>query len=1624
MEMAYVNVAEWSPEHVAEWLRGLEYSLVPYVQFFLNNEIDGCHLLNLTADDLEDLHIFKIGHQLLILEAVELLRQLHYSLNSETLQSLAVKLGCKARSLYNDLKLNGPQDHLESMRQERISTNVLSAVSEILTSVKALVSWLDRLPFLHDTLCLKLKKTVLKLSIELASTTQRDQFAEKPHTLIKKNSLHIAELCDKFVQDSKDSLILQPASLDIAMIKKKPDEELGIHIKSTYSGVHIIGGIKDQSPAKLCNKVEKGDEIVQVNYQTVIGWQQKKLVTAMTEHSTELHLTLKKRPRHINILGEVIILRPYRIPSKKTANKCHKWSEDSKLCNPDTCSTSNESECIRDDFIEDEDDSAFLPATEDNLVLSKDASVPLRLYAGPTSATVQRRATVSGASPTVLKPPVSIEDLVNGVPNVKTGDSFVRSISHDPAGLKKSSKPDSVFSENVTFADMCDNSSTKERENSEISVIVNQESAIKSIQTTDSNQLSSHSSNDTYHLKCKSPVPMLDTLPVHEEDYAVLENKSLSRTDGCIVLQKKCKSSDMSSEQEEPCSTAEACHSNAEYLSKTENTLGRHNIVLYDWEGADTEFCGRRPSAHDISNEIAGIRVSSINPVFLRRASKLETSPMNIDTFQEKESAEMGSYQVVIVAGVPQKCIPSSKEGKERSKGLEIISNPYRMKGSLVGKFGSRRISCKDLGKGDCEGWLYKQKERKSFFPSGHHWVKRWIVLKDHFLYSYKSEDDVRAESLILLPGSTVSPTTECKTKKYAFKVSQQQVTFYFATESQKDLANWMNKMGLAAIAYDASADITTSSFSKPGIILGVTNNFYSETEDSENGSPTFIRRSIDSENSSACSYSPEFSSELSTSSRRQVKTLSFSSSRMLTTATGYPKIKKRYISRQESYLYEEQKEREDCLERKELTNVSGKSCHSSQRDSYSKPGGRYLDYQNAKISYNRSFSSTDSHPHLSNPNSSVKVNSDSSSSNLIFSDRYCQTNNSNVIGCSSSVWNSVDEEYDMLTSSLGRQQRPLAKEITPGLVARMAVSYSNLSQKNSSNASNVTKKSILNKGIPAPGYVAKISDSFDHLAKSNSSRVDAVKKFNQMSPTNDKVRIQSQQNYKYKRSASESQMSKNISECDSELLNLATSMSLDPQYSHQQSSNSRPERYVSLLDKEYNKVFEGKKVSQQYLKSPSHSNNFPDIGSGQRMMRFFPTSTVMESTRSLVDVQNENFRRCGNRLQVSVKAKNASGSDIIYRDSECSFTTESYHSLSGDQYNSVKKIPGSGSHLSNTFTSSEGIENIGFSCIDQGNFKNTDISSNKNKSWEQKQNTCLSDSLNTCQAIQQNKNFPSESDQDSPKTSFKFFSSPKFMKKLTSPKLDKKNIFKSKKQAKEMKKAEQKEESSHNDRKFFGSPILARALFRSPKTEKKIITVSSGVQTENPLSDPITVDSSKPIHDLNRNESTTKELSGSSETRGESQNEENVTSKSSSCSSLNSIASSSVPPSTGSVYYVETRIKPQITVCFPLVSDKGAECRLSPSDISRTPLKPMMGVTMLSKKRLPSISGESSVSVSSKSSQDGSTKDTTQLLSEVSMEINGEERIQVLESLNIPVSANGGAVSCSEKSRSCDESS
>lgn len=58
--------------------------------------------------------------------------------------------------------------------------------------------------------------------------------------------------------------------------------------------------------------------------------------------------------------------------------------------------------------------------------------------------------------------------------------------------------------------------------------------------------------------------------------------------------------------------------------------------------------------------------------------------------------------------------------------------------GPIAGK-SKRRISCKDLGRGDCEGWLWKKKDAKSYFSQK--WKKYWFVLKDASLYWYINEE-------------------------------------------------------------------------------------------------------------------------------------------------------------------------------------------------------------------------------------------------------------------------------------------------------------------------------------------------------------------------------------------------------------------------------------------------------------------------------------------------------------------------------------------------------------------------------------------------------------------------------------------------------------------------------------------------------------------------------------------------------------------------------------------------------------------------------------------------------------------------------------------------------------------
>lgn len=112
-----------------------------------------------------------------------------------------------------------------------------------------------------------------------------------------------------------------------------------------------------------------------------------------------------------------------------------------------------------------------------------------------------------------------------------------------------------------------------------------------------------------------------------------------------------------------------------------------------------------------------------------------------------------------------------------------------------------RRVSVKELGQPDHQGWLYRKKESKGFL--GIKWKKYWFALKKTALYWYTTQLAEKAEGYIDLTNFMIDRAIECK-KKHAFKACHPQVMmFYFAAESHEEMNVWLNKLGLASIQYE-----------------------------------------------------------------------------------------------------------------------------------------------------------------------------------------------------------------------------------------------------------------------------------------------------------------------------------------------------------------------------------------------------------------------------------------------------------------------------------------------------------------------------------------------------------------------------------------------------------------------------------------------------------------------------------------------------------------------------------------------------------------------------------------------------------------------------------------------------
>ncbi|XP_058451809.1 uncharacterized protein LOC131430676 isoform X2 [Malaya genurostris] len=314
--MAYINVAEWTSDQVTDWLKGLDNSMYHYVQSFTNNEVGGKQLLNIRPYELEQLGMLSIGHQEIVLEAVEYLKNFNYNLDKENLQFLALHVASAARSLCKQLEYSD---------QTKLETQILKDITRTIATLKPLIGWLDRAPFRGQLRFDELRKQIMKLGLEMATMAMRDRFSVKPVETIHNVADKLAKIADYIIQDISDPMVLQPASLDLVTLKKR-ESDLGFLIMPSLNGIHRIAEIKFNSPAHNSGKVEEGDEIVQINYQTVVGWEYKKVLVQLQESPPDVLLTLKKRPKHTKIYGQIYI-KPYRLPSKKRSLP-YRWGEN------------------------------------------------------------------------------------------------------------------------------------------------------------------------------------------------------------------------------------------------------------------------------------------------------------------------------------------------------------------------------------------------------------------------------------------------------------------------------------------------------------------------------------------------------------------------------------------------------------------------------------------------------------------------------------------------------------------------------------------------------------------------------------------------------------------------------------------------------------------------------------------------------------------------------------------------------------------------------------------------------------------------------------------------------------------------------------------------------------------------------------------------------------------------------------------------------------------------------------------------------------------------------------------------------------------------------------------------
>ncbi|KAF7704761.1 connector enhancer of kinase suppressor of ras 1 isoform X1 [Silurus meridionalis] len=284
----------WSSERVSAWLRGLDASLQ---QYSLEQwQLSGMDLLQLSSQQLEKLGVHKIGHQELILDAVEKLCTLTYGLGGESVCTVAEKLHAVAHSLQMGIQGRWRANTYDGHRTTKVPNQELQLVLDLIVTAKALYSLLNRCHYTELTGYSGFRN-ILDLCKDLDSTVQKDTtLLEKEKDLISV-SRQLVAICDDILSSAPEDALTHSFQLQsVDLVPVQPGEQLGIEITSTSSSQHYVSGTAAEFPADSSVKIFAGDEVIKVNDQIVVGWSRKNLVAKLQENPNGVSLLLRRLP--------------------------------------------------------------------------------------------------------------------------------------------------------------------------------------------------------------------------------------------------------------------------------------------------------------------------------------------------------------------------------------------------------------------------------------------------------------------------------------------------------------------------------------------------------------------------------------------------------------------------------------------------------------------------------------------------------------------------------------------------------------------------------------------------------------------------------------------------------------------------------------------------------------------------------------------------------------------------------------------------------------------------------------------------------------------------------------------------------------------------------------------------------------------------------------------------------------------------------------------------------------------------------------------------------------------------------------------------------------------------------